>query len=104
MIWPMAGLDGLDIRWSPGPTRDSSSFGSDQARTRATAQLELEDEGTAGVMEPGHAPVRFTNPTSGGGPLTTMRTGFHRLRAGAGTRPARTSASSVWQVSAAAAA
>jgi gentisate 1,2-dioxygenase len=50
------------------------------------------------VMEPGHAAVRFTNPTSGGDALTTMRTEFHRLRAGAGTRPARTSASSVWQV------
>jgi gentisate 1,2-dioxygenase len=62
------------------------------------AQLELEDEGAAGVMEPGHAAVRFTNPTSGGDALTTMRTEFHRLRAGAGTRPARTSASSVWQV------
>ncbi len=62
------------------------------------AQLDLEDEGAAGVMEPGHAAVRFTNPTSGGDALTTMRTEFHRLRAGAGTRPARTSASSVWQV------
>jgi gentisate 1,2-dioxygenase len=27
-----------------------------------------------------------------------MRTEFHRLRAGAATRPSRTSASSVWQV------
>ncbi len=63
-----------------------------------TAQLELEDEGVAGVVEPGHAAVRYTNPTSGGDALTTMRTEFHRLRAGAGTRPSRTSASSVWQV------
>jgi gentisate 1,2-dioxygenase len=62
------------------------------------AQLELEDEGVAGVMGPGHAAVRYTNPTSGGDALTTMRTEFHRLRAGARTRPARTSASSVWQV------
>jgi gentisate 1,2-dioxygenase len=42
--------------------------------------------------------VRYTNPTSGADALTTMRTEFHRLRAGAGTRPSRTSASSVWQV------
>jgi gentisate 1,2-dioxygenase len=63
-----------------------------------TAQLELEKEGVAGVLEPGHAAVRCTNPTSGGDALTTMRTEFHRLRAGAATRPSRTSASSVWQV------
>ena len=63
-----------------------------------TAQLELEDEGVAGVVEPGHAAVRYINPTSGGDALTTMRTEFHRLRAGTGTRPSRTSASSVWQV------
>jgi gentisate 1,2-dioxygenase len=50
------------------------------------------------VVEPGHAAVRFTNPASGGDALTTMRTEFHRLRAGTITRPSRTSASSVWQV------
>jgi gentisate 1,2-dioxygenase len=63
-----------------------------------TAQLELEEEGIPGVLEPGHAAVRYTNPTSGADALITMRTEFHRLRAGAGTRPSRTSASSVWQV------
>ena len=50
------------------------------------------------MLEPGHAAIRYTNPTSGGDALTTMRTEFHRLRAGAATRPSRTSASSVWQV------
>jgi gentisate 1,2-dioxygenase len=63
-----------------------------------TAQLELQDGGVPGVVEPGHAAIRYTNPTSGGDALTTMRTEFHRLRAGTATRPARTSASSVWQV------
>jgi gentisate 1,2-dioxygenase len=63
-----------------------------------TAQLELEDEGQPGVLEPGHAAVRFTNPTTGGDALTTMRTEMHRLRAGTRTRTGRTSASSVWQV------
>ena len=51
-----------------------------------TAQLELEAEGHPGVVEPGHAAVRFTNPTTGGDALTTMRTEMHRLRAGAATR------------------
>ena len=50
------------------------------------------------MLEPGHAAVRYTNPTSGGDALTTMRTEFHRLAAGAATRRSRTSASSVWQV------
>jgi gentisate 1,2-dioxygenase len=63
-----------------------------------TAQLELEDEGHPGVLEPGHAAVRFTNPTTGGDGLTTMRTQMHRVRAGASTRPVRTTASAVWQV------
>jgi gentisate 1,2-dioxygenase len=63
-----------------------------------TAQLELEAEGYAGVMEPGHAAVRFTNPTTGGDALTTMRTEMHRLRAGTASRRYRTSTSSVWQV------
>jgi gentisate 1,2-dioxygenase len=62
------------------------------------AQLELEDDGIPAVTEPGHAAVRFTNPTSGADALTTMRTEFHRLRPGARTRTTRTSASSVWQV------
>jgi gentisate 1,2-dioxygenase len=39
-----------------------------------TAQLELEAEDAEGVLEPGHAAVRYTNPTSGGDALTTMRT------------------------------
>src|SRR5713101_5565414 len=31
-----------------------------------SAQLELEKEGAAGGLEPGHAAIRYTNPTSGG--------------------------------------
>jgi len=62
------------------------------------AQLELDEEGYPGVVGPGHAAVRFTNPTTGGDALTTMRTEMHRLRAGTGTPGTRTTASSVWQV------
>jgi len=63
-----------------------------------TAQLELENEGLPGVVEPGHAAVRFTNPTTGGDALPTMRTEMHRIAGGTRTRRYRTSASSVWQV------
>jgi gentisate 1,2-dioxygenase len=62
------------------------------------AQLELDDEGYPGVLAPGHAAVRFTNPATGDDALTTIRTEMHRLRAGTGTPGARTTASSVWQV------
>jgi gentisate 1,2-dioxygenase len=62
------------------------------------AQLELDDEGYPGVVEAGHAAVRFTNPTTGGDALTTIRTEMHRLRAGTATPRSQTTASSVWQV------
>jgi gentisate 1,2-dioxygenase len=63
-----------------------------------TAQLELEDEGHAGVVEPGHAVVRFTNPATAGDCLSTMRCEMHRLRAGSRTALTRTAGSAVWQV------
>lgn len=62
------------------------------------AQLALEREGQPGVVGPGHAAVRFTNPTTGGDALTTIRTEMHRLAPGADTRPTRTTASAVWMV------
>ena len=61
-------------------------------------QLALEAEGHAVTLSPGHAAVRFTNPTSGRDVLPTMRTEMHRLRAGARTRTWREVGSSVFQV------
>ncbi len=69
-----------------------------QTDAALTAQLELEAEGLAGVVEPGHAAIRFTNPTTGGDALTTIRTEMHRIAAGGVTSRTRTSASAVWQV------
>lgn len=63
-----------------------------------TQQLALEDEGYAATTEPGHAAIRYTNPTTGGDVLPTIRTEFHRLRAGAHTRPRRDVGSTVFQV------
>jgi gentisate 1,2-dioxygenase len=63
-----------------------------------TAQLELERDGHPGVVEPGHAVVRFTNPATGGDCLSTMRCEMHRLRAGTRTALTRTAGSSVWQI------
>ena len=63
-----------------------------------TAQLELEDEGAPGVIGPGHAGIRFSNPTTGRDALATIRTEMRRLRAGARTVPVRSVGSAVWQV------
>jgi gentisate 1,2-dioxygenase len=61
-------------------------------------QLELEDEGQPGVVEPGHAAVRFANPATGDDVLPTIRAEMHRLRVGAQTAQRREVGSSVWQV------
>jgi gentisate 1,2-dioxygenase len=61
-------------------------------------QLALEDEGHAVTLSPGHAAVRFTNPTNGRDVLPTIRTEMHRLRAGARTVERREVGSSVYQV------
>jgi gentisate 1,2-dioxygenase len=61
-------------------------------------QLALETEGFSGVVEPGHAAVRFTNPATGADVLPTIRTEFHRVRSGAETAPRSEVGSSVYQV------
>lgn len=61
-------------------------------------QLALEDEGFPATRAPGHAAVRYVNPTTGGDVMPTIRCEFHRLRPGAGTAPTHEVGSSVWQV------
>lgn len=63
-----------------------------------TEQLLLEAEGADVTVSPGHAAVRYMNPTTGGDVLPTIRTEMHRLRAGARTRTVREVGSSVYQV------
>lgn len=63
-----------------------------------TAQLELESEGVDAVVEPGHAAVRFTNPTNAQDVLPTIRTEMHRIARGTETAPLREVGSSVYQV------
>src|SRR5262249_33494421 len=58
----------------------------------------LEDEGYTATTEPGHAAVRYTNPTTGGDVTPTIRAEFHRLRPGAHISPRRDVGSSVYQV------
>jgi gentisate 1,2-dioxygenase len=61
-------------------------------------QLALEEEGEAATLSPGHAAVRFTNPTSGRDVLPTIRAEMHRICAGAQTLTRREVGSSVFQV------
>ncbi|WUH98380.1 cupin domain-containing protein [Spirillospora sp. NBC_00431] len=63
-----------------------------------TDQLALEREGHGGTVEPGHALVRYTDPTTAGDVLPTIRAQFHRVAAGAETAPYRETGSSVYQV------
>lgn len=63
-----------------------------------TDQLALEAEGHAVTLSPGHAAVRFTNPTTGRDVLPTIRAEVHRVRAGAQTLVRREVGSSVIQV------
>ena len=61
-------------------------------------QLTLEAEGYEATLSPGHAAVRYSNPTNGRDVLPTMRCEMHRLRAGAQSRTKREVGSSVFQV------
>ena len=61
-------------------------------------QLSLESEGYTATIEPGHAAVRYTNPTSGGDVMPTLRAEFHRLAPGTATARRREVGSSVFQV------
>lgn len=61
-------------------------------------QLALEDEGHAATVSPGHAAVRYTNPTNGRDVLPTIRCEMHRLRSGAASLQRREVGSAVFQV------
>ncbi len=63
-----------------------------------TEQLQLEDEGEPATIAPGHAAIRYVNPTTGGDVMPTLRCEFHRLRAGAETAARKDVGSTVFQV------
>jgi len=66
--------------------------------TALAAQLDLEAEGYDVTVEPGHAAIRYIDPTSGGDVLPTIRAEFHRLAPGARTAPCQEVGSAVCQV------
>ncbi|MBN9100007.1 MAG: cupin domain-containing protein [Pseudonocardia sp.] len=63
-----------------------------------TTQLEAEAAGHPGVVGPGHAVVRFTDPATGRDALPTVRTEMHRLRPGARAGTSGCAGSVLWQV------
>ena len=96
-LWGHPGLRPVSV---PGPMPASPLLAYRWADTDLALQdqLDLEDEGHAATVEPGHAAVRFTNPTNGGDVLPTIRTEFHRVRSGAETAARKEVGSSVFQV------
>ena len=63
-----------------------------------TEQLRLEAEGHTVTLSPGHAAVRYSNPTNGRDVMPTIRCEMHRLASGTATQPRREVGSSVYQV------
>lgn len=96
-LWAHPGLRPIAF---PGPW-DSSPLGRyawPHTDTALADQLALEDAGFPGVVEPGHAGIRFTNPTTGEDVMPTIRAEFHRLRPGAETAPLYEVGNRVFQV------
>jgi gentisate 1,2-dioxygenase len=97
-LWAHPGLTPLSGVEAQTDNSPIAAYRWEHTDAALTAQLELESEGHPGVAGPGHAAVRFTNPTNGRDALVTLRTEMHRLRSGAATPVSRTVGSSVWQV------
>ena len=86
-LWAHPGLRPVAM---PGATAGTPLLNYRWADTDAALrdQLELSDAGFAGCVEPGHAAVRYTNPTNGTDVLPTIRAEMHRIRRGTLDRPA----------------
>lgn len=97
-LWQYGGL--TPERFAAQPTPFSPLFAYRWSTTDAALdqQLLMEAAGYEATIEPGHAAVRYTNPTNAADVLPTIRTSIHRLRKGAATAPRREVGSSVFQV------
>ncbi len=96
-LWAYPGLRPLSLPRNP-PSSPLAAYRWENTDRALAAQLDLESEGQPGVVEPGHAAVRCTNPATGKDVMPTIRIEFHRLRPGAATALRREVGSSVWQV------
>ncbi|MDF0529243.1 cupin domain-containing protein [Tsukamurella sp. 8F] len=96
-LWAHPGLRPL-VGQGPKVNSPIAAYRWEHTDAALAAQLQLEDEGYPATTDPGHAAVRFTNPTTGGDIMPTIRAEFHRLRPGAHTRPRHDVGSNVFQV------
>jgi len=96
-LWGHPGLRPL-TRLAPSPKTPLLAYRWEHTDRALREQLELEAEGCPATLEPGHAAVRYTNPTTGQDVLPTLRTQFHRLAPGASTADRREVGSAVFQV------
>ncbi|WP_433465781.1 cupin domain-containing protein [Spirillospora sp. CA-128828] len=96
-LWGHPGLRPL-THLEPAPATPLLAYRWEHTDRALSEQLALEAEGHRVTVEPGHAAVRYTNPTTGGDVMPTVRAEFHRLAPGTRTGPAREVGSSVYQV------
>ena len=97
-LWTHPGLRPVSSISQPTTSSPIAAYRWEHTDRALRDQLSLEAEGFAGVVEPGHAAVRFTNPTNGGDVMPTIRAEFHRLSIGTRTATRREVGSSVYQV------
>jgi gentisate 1,2-dioxygenase len=97
-LWAHPGLRPVSSADAKTPSSPIAAYRWEHTDRALADQLALEAEGHPGVVEPGHAAVRFTNPTTGGDVMPTIRAEFHRLRPDAKTAARREVGSSVFQV------
>jgi gentisate 1,2-dioxygenase len=96
-LWSYPGLRPLS-RLEPQHNSPIPAYRWEYTDRALSEQLALEDEGYRATVEPGHAAVRYTNPTTGGDVMPTIRAEFHRIRAGHRTAGRREVGSAVFQV------
>ncbi|WP_216718587.1 cupin domain-containing protein [Streptomyces mayonensis] len=96
-LWAHPGLRPL-THLDPTPATPLLAYRWEYTDRALAEQLALEAEGEPVTVEPGHAAVRYTNPTTGDDILPTLRTEFHRLAHGTETAAHQEVGSSVFQV------
>lgn len=97
-IWGHPGLRPVSTSAQQTPNSPLMAYRWAHTDAALRGQLDCAAEVHDATIEPGHAAVRFTNPTSGADALRTIRTEMHRVVAGTRTAAARHVGSSVWQV------
>ncbi|MFA9430295.1 cupin domain-containing protein [Egicoccus sp. AB-alg2] len=96
-LWAHPGLRPL-TNVQPTPNSPLLAYRWEYTNRALDEQLALEDEGYTATIEPGHAAIRYVNPTTGGDVMRTLRAEFHRLARDTRTATRREAGSSVFQV------